>query len=163
MNIREGLRRLGIVLGITGMLAGVVVGYQIFAKVLEDRAKYKAFADLVHSPEVQGDLEILDGFEPISTEFTKEHPSKKGIHKVLYSKSKDGKHSVVSSFEMEDGAMLYRQDAPPLMAYVLPFTLPALGFAISWGLIRVLVWVGKGLRQRRDSPASHAMIPSLSN
>jgi len=59
MNVREGMRRLGLVLGALGAAAGAVVAYIQLQPVLAQRAQYKTFQSLAVSPVVQKELEFL--------------------------------------------------------------------------------------------------------
>ena len=149
MNVREGFRRVGLVLGLAGMTAGLVAGYGLLQKTLQQRWYHNAFSTRLNS------LEANDAFPPpskyggylIEKEFTAEHPNKQKIHKILYA-SKDPNTAIVRAFEMEDGGMLYPTDPPTLSSYLLPISLPILGFIVPWGFIKLLVWIGSGFTQK---------------
>jgi hypothetical protein len=59
MNIREGMRRLGLVAGVLGASAGAVVAYTQLQPILAQRTQHKAFRSLVTSVVVQKELEFL--------------------------------------------------------------------------------------------------------
>jgi len=50
----------------------------------------------------------------------------------------------VESIETEDGQTLYPTPAPNRWLYLLAAICPVLGFALPWGLIRAVGWVGAG-------------------
>jgi hypothetical protein len=50
----------------------------------------------------------------------------------------------VESIETEDGQTLYPTPAPSRWLYLLAAICPVLGFALPWGLIRAVGWVGAG-------------------
>jgi len=143
MNAREGFRRLGLVLGLTGVAGGLIVAYLFGDNLLEERKKHQLFSELLKSPEVQKDLPLYEQYDIQSTEFTKESPSKQGIHKIFY-ETTNGKHLEVTKFEMEDGRTLYPTDAPSLFSYFELLAFPLVGFILPWGLLKIVVWIGSG-------------------
>jgi diadenosine tetraphosphate (Ap4A) HIT family hydrolase len=50
----------------------------------------------------------------------------------------------VESIETEDGKTIYPSEAPNRWLYFLAAILPFVGFALPWGLIRAVGWVGAG-------------------
>jgi hypothetical protein len=146
MNLSEGFRRIGIVLGIAGTLGGSAACYIFLNDAFQLRSRYKTFSTLDRTPEVQNTISnSADPWERYdATEFTTEHPSKNGIRRIFYQDSADRRHLEVSRFEMVNGDIVYRAEAPPVYTYVLPLAFPVIGFLIPWGLIKALVWVGSG-------------------
>jgi hypothetical protein len=59
MNVREGMRRLGLVVGVLGGMAGTFAAYSQSQPLLAQRAKYNAFQTLVSSPTMKKEIEIL--------------------------------------------------------------------------------------------------------
>lgn len=57
MNVREGMRRLGLVLGVLGASAGAFVAYDQLPPLLVRRAQYRTFQSLVTSRIVQQEVE----------------------------------------------------------------------------------------------------------
>ena len=51
---------------------------------------------------------------------------------------------VIESIETQDGKTLYPTPAPNRWLYLLAAILPLLGFALPWGLVRAVGWVGAG-------------------
>jgi hypothetical protein len=64
-----------------------------------------------------------------------------GIKTINWSK---GMSYGVESIDTEDGQTLYPTPAPNRWLYLFAAILPALGFALPWGLIRAVRWVGAG-------------------
>jgi len=50
----------------------------------------------------------------------------------------------IESLETEDGETLYPTPAPSRWLYLVAAILPALGFALPWGLVRAVGWVAAG-------------------
>lgn len=50
----------------------------------------------------------------------------------------------IESIEMEDGHTLYPTPAPSRWLYLIVATLPILGFAVTYGLVRAVAWVAAG-------------------
>jgi hypothetical protein len=144
MNMKEGFRRVGLILGLAGMIGGAIVAYWMFLDVLEQRTKSRAFFELMNSPAVKDALATFGTGDPndgimLSTEHQDVSTLRFG--------SMDGVHTEVTALEMKGGEVLYRRDPPSGFWYVLPFLLPMCGFAIPWALMRILVWVGSGFRR----------------
>jgi hypothetical protein len=59
MNVKEGMRRLGLVVGTLGATAGAVVSYTNLQPLLIQRGQYRAFQSLVSSSVVQKEVEFL--------------------------------------------------------------------------------------------------------
>jgi len=59
MNVREGMRRLGLVVGVLGAGVGAAVAYMQLQPLLTQRAQYKSFQALVSSPTVKKEIELL--------------------------------------------------------------------------------------------------------
>ncbi len=59
MNVREGMRRVGLVAGVLGGIAGALAAYTQLQPLLAQRGQYKAFQVLVSSPTVSKEIEYL--------------------------------------------------------------------------------------------------------
>jgi hypothetical protein len=59
MNIREGMRRMGLVAGVLGAGLGAIVSYLQLPPLLAQRAQYDTFQSLASSPTVQREIENL--------------------------------------------------------------------------------------------------------
>lgn len=55
-----------------------------------------------------------------------------------------GMSYTIESIETVDGQILYSTPAPSRWLYLFAATFPLLGFALPWGLIRAVGWVGAG-------------------
>jgi hypothetical protein len=59
MNIREGTRRLALLVGVLGMVGGGVASYATLSDAIDARARYKAFERLANSDAVEQEREYL--------------------------------------------------------------------------------------------------------
>src|ERR1700722_12041750 len=120
MNMKEGFRRIGLILGLAGMIGGAILGYWMFLDVLEQRAKSRAFFELVNSPVVKDALATFGMGDPsggimLSTE-------RQDISTLRFG-SRDGVHTEVTAIEMKGGEALYIRDPPSGFSYAFPFLL----------------------------------------
>ena len=149
MNLKEGTRRLALVIGVLGVILG---GYVSFLEILEVRSKldrHHNFERLVALDPVQHickdhkeDKQTGD-WEVVSVE-----PNCCGIKKIVF----DNEHvwkdtSGIYSIETQDGQTLYPSPAPSIWEYFLIVLAPAIGFLLPWGTIRAVGWVGVGFVQ----------------
>jgi hypothetical protein len=61
MNVTEGMRRLGLVVGVLGCSTGAVVAYTQLQSLLAQRGQYKSFQALVSSPTVKKEIDRMKG------------------------------------------------------------------------------------------------------
>jgi hypothetical protein len=147
MNLREGTRRLALLLGVAGAIAGGFVSYLELQTVLDQRACHNRFEQLAASDVVRQEREKLNPSLPdwqrVDIEpFTYSGPNRGGIKTIAW-----GKNFGVRYFETEDGQTLYPTPAPAAWEYLLVALFPFLGFFIPWGAIRAIGWVGAGFIQ----------------
>jgi len=149
VNLREGTRRLALLLGAAGVILGGFASYSELQTILELRASHNRFEQLAASPVAQqarrsleiacadghADNQCGDGhFVPMS-EFDS------GEIKTIYW-SKDYQ---VGWIKTEDGQNLFSTTpAPAAWEYLLVALLPVFGFLIPWGAVRAIAWVGAG-------------------
>ena len=154
MNAREGMRRLGIVLGIAGGIVGVIVGYINAQGIWKTRMAYRKFESTMALPTMQ---EVAKAIKEHQTEIEEHQKAKvldkipdptdditinvdlEGIKTVLADKT-----GRISSVELSTGETLHRTERLTLLAYLAPFFYPGIGFLGPWGSIRLLTWVGTG-------------------
>jgi hypothetical protein len=168
MNVREGMRRLGLVVGVLGAGAGAVGGYIKLQPLLAQRGQYERFQVLVSAPTVQKEVELLEKNLPAPGHGGTSNyymlaalcgaeggwkVNKNGIA-AIYFKSHgcaDTKPIAagISMIETDDGEAVYRTDPPGFLSYFLILVLPVLGFVLPWGAVRVLTWVGSGFVEPR--------------
>jgi hypothetical protein len=161
VNLREGTRRLALLLGVAGAILGGFVSYFQLQSTMRQRADHQRWAQLANSDAVKQAKPNPDDliaefmtlpkaergqlFEQLAPE--KQHAllaqikarRKDGIKTINWNKS-DG----VESIETEDGQTLYPAPAPGAWSYVVIALFPLLGFFIPWGAVRAIGWVGAG-------------------
>jgi hypothetical protein len=150
MNLKEGTRRLALLLGVVGAIAGGFVSYLELQTTLEQRARHNRFEQLANSPVVQQERVRLMAL-------TNQHRATAcdilGAKLDCYSSqvSGDGIGMIdwnsgykVYSIETQDGQTLYSTLAPEAWQYLFVVFLPILGFVFPWGTVRAIGWVGGG-------------------
>jgi len=166
VNLREGTRRLALLLGVLGAIAGGFASYLELQSVLSQRARHNRFEQLANSPVVQQARKLCfensatpdkrpsvewdrDGklippycFIPINderaTDYTPSELNSGGIKTVHF------QNREVASIEPQDGQTIYPTPAPSAWLYLLIALLPFLGFIIPWGTVRSIGWVAAG-------------------
>lgn len=149
MNLKEGTRRLALLLGVVGAIIGGFTSYSQLQSNKEQRASYTKFEKLAASPIVQqarrsietacahdsSNKECGDAtYNPMSEVYS-------GGMKTIYW-SKDYK---VELIQTDDGENLFPTPAPSAWTYLwvsLFWIVP--GFFIPWGAVRAIGWVGAG-------------------
>jgi hypothetical protein len=178
VNLREGTRRLALLLGVMGAIAGGFASYVELQSVLNQRECHDRFERLAASEVVQqertcrslgydsgcsqvklpsdytldkpkqGKYTDADIAEPSQTDdfsdIAKPLPSKINAGGIGIINWNHGKAYAIESIETEDGQILYSTPAPNRWLYLFAAILPLLGFALPWGLIRAVEWVGAG-------------------
>ena len=146
MNLREGMRRLGIVLGIAGGVIGVIFGYDDAAHLWNMHIAHQKFDVLMTSTVL---LKVSKDIKAFDTEAWKESLKGPATNHVVV--NSDGikdvtvdKFAQISSVELSTGESIPRIDGPTLTAVMVMFLYPVGGFLIPWGIIRVIVWLGAG-------------------
>ncbi len=177
MNIKEGLRRLGIVLGALGGVVGVMAGYTGAQDLWNHRAAHKKFQSLMASttmlkvakvenqPEAKpgpwdeystrrtaklSDIDITDSQDERGGRYLlKAHPLLAGNHDGINSIHLD-RARIVSSIELTTGEWVHKTEPPYIQSYFGVLLYPILGFLLPWGAVRVLIWVGIGFSSPLD-------------
>jgi len=152
MNAREGMRRLGIVLGVLGGAVGAFAGYTSARDVWNARTAHNRFELLVASPVIQKDRkELMDAIQ--KDWFARNAPPDE--RKRMASLEEKGVGGVerftvepstgaITSIELSTGESIQRTDPPTLLAYMALPLYPLIGFMVPWGAIRLLTWIGAG-------------------
>lgn len=167
MNLKEGARRLALLLGVAGALIGGFASYAELQTVLSQRALHNRFERLANSDVVQQERKCrLLGYgsgcsqiPPLPPGYTLDKPkyaieeadgappaselNKGGIKTIHWTKDLG-----VESIEIESAypweSIVYPTPAPAVWTYLLIALFPILGFFIPWGSIRAIGWVGAG-------------------
>ncbi len=158
INAREGMRRLGLLLGTLGAIVGCVYLFAFGDELLEKRARAKEFRELssvvqevvratpLHAEE-HPELRLANGYEYVDPTWLRSREDalrSHGISSVEWSKNGDTIYAITTV----DDTNHYDTSAPKWWDYIGVLFLPALGFLLPWGTIRILVWVGGGFFQR---------------
>ena len=146
MNLREGTRRLALLLGVAGAVAGGVFAYAQLQSTMRQRVDHKHFDQLANSSDVQRERQETRQQLQRLRNPTVTDPSgwespidASDIKKITW-----GKNYAVASIQTQDGQTLYPTPAPGAWAYAAIALLPLLGFFIPWGAVRAIGWVTAG-------------------
>lgn len=153
MNLREGTRRLALLLGVAGAICGGYVSYPDLHSVLWVQGQHDQFEQWANSPVVQQEQKAIQATPPpkIDPNYPDLPP---GIRPLEDSINRDGIKTIdwfyldgkweAGEIDTEGGYHLAWYPAPSLWAYVQPMLWPVLGFLIPWGAVYVIAWVGAG-------------------
>ncbi len=165
MNLREGTRRLALLLGAAGAIACGFLSYAQLQSTLRQRADHQRFEQLADSsvatlahkecfgpweknaPPLQTGATLIPPYcsfpiaDPNAADYTPSESNSAGIKTVHFENRR------ITSIETADGQTLYPTPAPGAWSYVLIAILPVLGFLIPWGAIRAIGWVLAGFVQ----------------
>jgi hypothetical protein len=162
LNLKEGTRRLALLLGVAGAILGGFASYLELQTVLSQRTDHIRLEQLANSDVVQHARRSIE----ISESGASQNPAPakfdwsavevcpldasdnagcttdvaRGDIKTIHW----AKGLVVKSIEASDGQTLYSTPAPSAWMYCLIALLPILGFLIPWGAVRAIGWVGAG-------------------
>jgi len=142
VNLREGTRRLALLLGVVGAICGGFVSYSELQSVMEQRASYAKFERLAASGVVQQERKncLSDNPRPGYAKLGAQLPvNSAGIEAVEWTDD-----CRVDMIKTEAGEWLYPALAPRSWEYILIALLPILGFFIPWGAVRAIGWLGAG-------------------
>lgn len=148
MNIKEGMRRLGLLVGCCGAITGGMLAYPDAESLPQTKAAQHRFESLMDTPamrEVAKSAVTTAGQNPEFVKELREHNGtsvevdKDGIEGVLLDET-----GRISSIDLTTGRSVKRVEPPPLMAYFGLLLYPLFGFLIPWGCFRLLTWVGIG-------------------
>ena len=144
MNLKEGTRRLALLLGVAGAILGGFASYLELQSVMDQRARHNRFEQLANSDVVQQERKSQAGWvsiDPQSGERTpwEQQVGKGGIKTIHWTQDNQ-----IESIETQDGQYLFSTPAPSASSYLLIAFFPILGFFIPWGAVRAIGWVAAG-------------------
>jgi hypothetical protein len=149
MNLREGTRRLALLLGAVGAILGGFASYAELQTMKHQMADHKRFERLANSQIVRQEREnaMRDFPRVTNPPITDSNGwqitvNSGGIATIFW-----GSDFGVASIETEDGQKLYPIPAPSAWLYLLVALFPVLGFFIPWGAVRAIGWVLAGFLQ----------------
>lgn len=146
MNLREGTRRLALLLGVVGAILGGFASYIELQNVLSEREYHDRFEKLANSDVVKQVRKEQTGWVSIDPKTGEriqwdQQVDKGGIKTIHWTKNNE-----IESIESEN-QRVYPTAAPSTRQYSLIALFPILGFLIVWGAIRAIGWVGGGFIQ----------------
>jgi hypothetical protein len=179
MNLREGTRRLALLLGAVGAILGGFVSYLELQSILNQKERHARFELLANSDVLKQERSFIQRttppiiapeadagsseFDPTQAFIALPENKKSAVLLQLSTETQtrllDQVRSLrlagvkaihwtqnlgVASIETDDGKTLYPTPAPNRWLYLLAAICPLLGFALPWGLIRAVGWVGAG-------------------
>lgn len=142
MNLKEGTRRLALLLGVVGAILGGFASYLGLQSVLEQRASYAKFEQLANSDVVNLKRKdcLSDDPPPGYAKLASQLQENTAGIKIIYW-ADDCK---VVMIETDDWDWLSPELAPGGWEYLLIGLLPILGFFIPWVAVCAIGWVGTG-------------------
>ena len=166
MNLREGTRRLALLLGAVGAVLGGFASFLELQSTLDQRTRHKQFEQLANSDVVKQERKCRSlgyasgcsqvpppppGYTLDKPKYTIENSdgtplasevNRKGIRTIHWAKDYS-----VESIETEPDLYLYPEPAPGAWESLLIVLFPILGFFIPWGAVRAIGWVLAGFVQ----------------
>jgi hypothetical protein len=153
MNAREGMRRVGLVLGIVGGTIGALIAYPTAEQLWSARADWFARnapglnGPVAYEPKDKALSETPEGdaLDRVAAQMLREKGGivvlvdLDGIKEVTVDKA-----GQVSSIELLTGESVPRAERPPLRSYAALLLYPVIGFLVPWGIVRILYWVSAG-------------------
>jgi len=149
MNLREGTRRLALLLGTAGAAVGAFASYMELQDMQSQRARHNQFEQLVTSDSIEHlRKDHQDSKDPSEANVKTVMPGCCGVQEIVW----DTDHvwndaSGIYSIKTDSGSNLYPTDAPSAWLYLLVALFPVLCFLVPWGTIRAIGWVGAGFVQ----------------
>ena len=148
VNLKEGTRRLALLLGVAGAISGGIVSSVETGSILKIRADFKEFERLANSGVVQEQRKVLLAQTQSSGEvpnwaFDGTPVNRDGI-KTIYWRERWS----VGLIDTMAGKSLSRgMKLPSAWLYVLFLLYPFLGFLVPWSAVRAIGWVLAGFVQ----------------
>lgn len=144
-NIRQGIARLAILAGISGVILGWFHAQKALRYVPDERYQHEVFESLMSSPVVKQtrsrliSLKAVGVDPPSSTDVIDDR-----IRSIFWKED-----CSVDFFAMQDGGIVESGPSPSIWLYSLWIVYPALGFVFLWGLVRSIGWVINGFMQQK--------------
>lgn len=157
MNIREGTRRLALLLGAVGAIFGGFVSYAELQSTMRQSANHLRFQQLANSDVVRRAkpdhlgysippsglvVKLPDATDRDSQGTRIAELDTGGVKTIHWSKD-----YTIASIETQDGQTFYPTPSPAPWSYLLIAIPPLVGFLIPWGTGRAIGWVVAGFAQ----------------
>ncbi len=150
VEVKLGMRRIGLAFGIFGAIAGGFVGYLFYTDLHAQALRYARFHQLLATP-------ALARFRDASVRAMPRNPEpvhQDGIAAVHFGINDTRDLPLaerIDWIDTENGIRVYRAEEPTRAAYFLVALCPLLGFLLPWGIIRGVTWVLVGFMQSQES------------
>lgn len=153
MNIREGMKRLAILLGACGGIVGGCLAYSAALELWKTYTAHRRFSTVMASPTMRQVAQAV----PQTDWFDKNAPigaqpptavadvNAGGVKQITV----DKRSKEILSVQLANGESLEATPAPHAREYAYVLLLPVLGFLVPWVAVRVLAWVGVGFLEPR--------------
>jgi hypothetical protein len=144
VNLREGTRRLALLLGVMGAIAGVFASYLEVQSISTERANHAKFERLATSDVVEQTRKTQAGWSTIDPKTGErvewdQEIGKGGIKTIHWTTD-----FAIAFIVTDDGNFVFLTAAPSVWEYLLVVFYPVLGFIIPWGAVRAIGWVVAG-------------------
>lgn len=174
VNFREGMRRLGLLLGVLGACVGAVAAWEGTRTAWIALTEHRRFESVLASPTMRkvakaaradADAQIVsesamtkiplppgatlvspsahasDPWEQAARDYKGQHVLVRldGVDQVTVDKT-----GLITSIDLSTGESVEKTDAPHIWAFLPLLLLPAIGFLVPWGLVRVMAWIAVG-------------------
>ena len=150
MNLKEGTRRLALLLGVAGAILGGFASYSELQSTLEQRAEYAEFERLAKSEVVQQARTscLSDNPPPGFGKLVSQPPvNDYGITGINWTQDCRADMIYTGTGGIPGVDVFYPELGPRAWEHVLIAILPLLGFFLPWGAVRAIGWVGAGFIQ----------------
>jgi hypothetical protein len=134
MNFQEGMRRIGLTVGVFGALIAAFAAFVTFGDTWRAQVEFESIMKL---PETQKIAQYIarEGIKDTSVE-VRDHPR---IRQVSVNAK-----SEIESFELGDSKVVWRPSAPSAIWFLLYPMLVGAGFLVPWGAVRLVTWIFSG-------------------
>ncbi len=142
MNVEEGFRRISVILGVLGFVAGTFFAYSDIGTLSKTRAAHERFLSAMTWPVIQqvakqAAADFKRGHEPIWYQIDRE-----GVSNVMVSGGR------IWAINLRSGEAILDQKVATTLDYASLCLFPLFGFLLPWGTVRVISWVISGFRSR---------------
>ena len=169
MNVREGVRRLGIMLVACGAILGFIVGFSSSEAPWKIAAEHRRFESLMKSPTMR---RVTNGANGLRADLSrsrcdafglrelgglyllKAHPLIQGNADRIKGVHLDVARAVVS-IQLSTGESIHRVAAPPLMSYIVLVVCLILSYLLPSGI----TWVRSGFFAPQQQKSAQSNSP----
>lgn len=138
MKFQEGMRRIGLTVGVLGALVTAYLAFFTFSDMATARKSQAEFEVLMELPITQTISKDIAKSNTTNTYVEIQgHPH--GINQIHVNDK-----GAIEWFAMDDGKTIARTQAPSTLWYLLYPLAVAVGFLVPWGIVRLVTWLVSG-------------------